>query len=327
MLSLIPGRSLLRRLARPWSADGPTLREIEVSLREMRSLLLAQSIPPESLWEYGPRAQPALPNAPVFEQSVLCRQEHFETGYFSYWAAQMAHLPVYHRKLWEFVFIAQALHERGLLRSDSRGLGFGVGKEPLTALFAARGCRILATDADATQAAHNGWVRSQQHAAELDGLRWPQICDDARFDNQVAFAPFDMNDTPGEFRGYDFCWSACALEHLGSIENGLAFIRRSLDCLRPGGVAVHTTEFNLHHDERTIDNAATVLFRRRDLERLFAELQEDGHVCAPLDLREGHRPVERFIDLPPFRSHPHLKLALEGFPTTSIGLIVQRRAN
>jgi SAM-dependent methyltransferase len=268
-----------------------------------------------------------MPNAAVFDRSVICRQEHFESGYFTYWAAQMAHAPVYHRKVWEFVYIAQALYERGLLREGAKGLGFGVGREPLTALFASRGCKIMATDAHGEHAADSGWTETAQHAASLDGLRRPQICDDARFTQSVQFTPFDMNDTPGPFRDFDFCWSACALEHLGSIEKGLDFIRNSLACLRPGGIAVHTTEFNLGYTDGTIDHAATVLFRRQDFEKLFDRLRAEGHLCAALDLTEGNQPIERYIDLPPYRSHPHLKLALEGIPTTSIGLVVHRRAD
>jgi SAM-dependent methyltransferase len=329
MSALELGRNLFRRIAaRPPLAAMPSdhlLHRIDLTVRELRALLIAHTMPPAELWRNGATVAPSAPTGVVFDRSVICRQEHFETGYFTYWAAQMAHAPVYHRKLWEFVFIAQALHERGLLQDGSMGLGFGVGREPLTALFASRGCRILATDADGTHAATSGWAETAQHAASLDGLRWPQICNDDRFTRSVRFRPFDMNSTPGKFRDFDFCWSACALEHLGSIEKGLDFIRNSLACLRPGGVAVHTTEFNLGYSDQTLDNTGTVLFRRTDFETLFARLRDEGHQCAALDLTEGNQPVERYIDLPPFRAHPHLKLALEGIPTTSIGLIVHRR--
>jgi len=41
-----------------------------------------------------------------------------------------------HRKMWEWLFICESLAERGMLRPGRRGLGFGVGREPLVALFA-----------------------------------------------------------------------------------------------------------------------------------------------------------------------------------------------
>lgn len=332
MTALRLGKKLLRRLAGDsfdahHNAANDRLARIETGVRELRALLVAQSMPPADLWQRGVRATPYLPNEAIFDRSVICRQEHFDTGYFAYWAQQMELAPLYHRKLWEFVYIAQALHERGLLQRGSKGLGFGVGSEPLPSLFASRGCEILATDADTEHAAQSGWIESAQHANGLDTLRRLRVCDDETFARNVRFQSFDMNQTPGDFRGFDFCWSACALEHLGSIEAGLAFIRRSLDCLRPGGIAVHTTEFKLTTGEETIEQGPTVLFRRSDFERLFAALRAEGHLCAGLDTEEGMQPVERYVDLPPYRAHPHIKMIYDGIPTTSIGLVFHRKAD
>ena len=67
---------------------------------------------------------------------------------------------------------------------------------------------------------------------------------------------------------FHFTWSSRYFEHLGSIDRGLAFIKEQMKCLRRGGVAVHTTEFNVGSNHETIDHEATVLFRRRDLQRL-----------------------------------------------------------
>ena len=66
-----------------------------------------------------------------------------------------------HRKMWEWLFIAEALRERGMLAAGRSGLGFGVGQEPLVALFAAAGCDVVATDQP-----HESAV-----ATRLDGLR------------------------------------------------------------------------------------------------------------------------------------------------------------
>jgi len=67
----------------------------------------------------------------------------------------------------------------------------------------------------------------------------------------------------------------------------------------------------------------TVLFRRRDMEVLAERLSARGHLVAPFDFDPGLAPLDRYIDVPPYRSEPHLKLAIEGFATTSIGFIVQ----
>jgi hypothetical protein len=45
---------------------------------------------------------------------------------------------------------------------------------------------------------------------------------------------------------------------------------------------------------------------------------------APLDLNPGYGEVDRYIDVPPYRVEPHLKLALEGYAATSIGVIIRK---
>jgi SAM-dependent methyltransferase len=298
-------------------------RQIEFH-REVRMLLGQASLPPTSLWQGLPDAAPGLVDTVVFPSSCLCRQDSFQTPYFSYWTKKFGYGPRYHRKIWEFVFICQALWERGLLKEGARGLGFGVGEEPLPAFFASEGCRITGTDMAAEAAAEAGWTASREHAAGKENMRRPGTCDDATFDANVDFRTCDMNAISDDLTGYDFCWSACALEHLGSIEQGLAFIERSIDCLKPGGFAVHTTEYNLTSNTDTVSEGGTVLFRRRDLEELYWRLAAKGHTMAPLDLDPGYGEIDRYVDVPPYRDEPHLKLALWGYAATSVGIIIQK---
>jgi SAM-dependent methyltransferase len=301
-----------------------TQRQIEFQ-RETRLLLGQLSLPPNEAWLDRLRIEDGRPADAVFPNSTICRQDSLESPYFAYWTAQLHMRLRYHRKLWEFVFICQSLSERGYLQPGKRGLGFGVGEEPLAAYFASKGCRITGTDMAPEAAAGSGWVETAQHASGKEALRLPYLCPEPLFDANVEFRFADMNHVPGDLTGYDFCWSACALEHLGSIDKGLAFIERSLDCLKPGGLAVHTTEFNLFSDDETVDNASTVLFRQRDFRALEARLTAAGHRVAPFDFEPGHGAVDRYIDVAPYRQEPHLNLALQGFATTSIGIIVQKR--
>jgi len=46
--------------------------------------------------------------------------------------------------------------------------------------------------------------------------------------------------------------------------------------LRPGGLAVHTSQFNLSFNTYTVDNLDIVLFRRRDIEEMGCRLRKDG---------------------------------------------------
>ncbi|MBN8529429.1 MAG: class I SAM-dependent methyltransferase [Caulobacterales bacterium] len=293
-------------------------------ISEIKLILAAHTRPPTSIWQNKPVPVEGAPGAAVFSTSTICRQDSFEQPYFAYWAQRIGQGLRYHRKLWEFVFILQALWERGAVRPGARGLGFGVGSEPLAAFFASQGVMITATDMAPDDAAEAGWVETNQHAASKAALAYPTICPPELFETNVEFRPCDMNAIPDDMTGYDFCWSACAFEHLGSIEAGLTFVERSLDTLKPGGWAIHTTEYNMGSNDRTVEHGGTVLFRKRDFEELARRLTEKGHHVAPFDLTPGEGPVDRYLDIAPYRAEPHVVLALWGHQTTSIGVIVQK---
>jgi hypothetical protein len=161
--------------------------------------------------------------------------------------------PVYHRKLWEFCYVAQALWSARKLMPTMCGLGFGCGQEPLPSLFAKYGVKILATDQPQP---------GERAAGGVEVVRYHEICPDGGLLKNIAFRPIDMKAIPADLTGsFDFCWSSCALEHLGSLANGLRFVAESLKTLKPGGTAVHTTEFNLGNAV-AIDNGQTVLYQK-----------------------------------------------------------------
>jgi SAM-dependent methyltransferase len=254
--------------------------------------------------------------------STLCRAEHFLLPLFSYWCGEMKVAPAMHRKLWELVFIMQTLYEFDLLRPGVRGLGFGVGQEPLSTYWAKRGVEVVATDLDLESARAAGWADSGQHAQIPDHLFWPGITDRETFDRHVSFRIADMNRIPNDFTGFDFCWSACSLEHTGSIDKGLVFMENCLQTLRPGGVAVHTTEFNLSSDTDTIEEGGTVLFRKQDILILARLLRARGHKLLPLSFYSGATEIDSYVDLPPYQPDPHLRLRIGEYNSTSIGLAV-----
>ncbi len=258
--------------------------------------------------------------------SVLCRQVHFSLDQYRFWVRAMKDRPKYLRKQWEFVYISQVLHERGMLAPGRRGLGFGVGREPLPALFASFGAEIVASDQSLQGAIEAGWVRSSEHSADLSGLNERGICIERMFSQLVSFAEVDMNAIDPKFHGqFDFCWSACSLEHLGSLVHGASFIKEAMKALKPGGVAVHTTEFNLTSNDATVESRDLSIYRRRDIDRLLSELSAAGHAPSPVDYSLGEGYAETVVDLPPFgRGEPHIRLRLADFDCTSIGIVVQR---
>ena len=258
-------------------------------------------------------------------KSGICRQLHFSTDEFRYWLLALGEIPSMHRKHWEYFYIVQALFERGMLSPGRKGLAFAVGREALPALFATYGCEILATDLDEETARAEGWVDTNQHSNQIEHLFYEEVCPRETFFSSVRYQNLDMNKIPEDMSGkFEFCWSSCAFEHLGSIEHGLAFVERSMDTLVPGGIAVHTTEFNLSSNDETIESPGLSIFRRRDMEELAARLTAAGHEVSPFDWSSGPGFAETVIDLPPFKGNPHLKLQIEKYTCTSVGIIVRK---
>jgi len=228
-----------------------------------------------------------------------------------------------HRKMWEWLYACEALAERDMLRSGRTGVGFGVGKEPLVAAFAATGCQILATDLHPDRAEATGWRQSgAEYADGLEGLNEAGLCDSEAFARLVSYRDVDMNMIPPDLGQFDFTWSSCAFEHLGSLQAGADFVVNQMTLVRPGGVAVHTTECNTSSDSDTVSTGGTVLYRRRDLIELAKRLTDDGYRI-DLDLREGDSPADQHVDVPPF-SETHLRTMLGEFVTTSVALVIEK---
>ncbi len=271
-------------------------------------------------------------------QSKPSTQADLESDWAAYWIGELKTAHIFHRKLWEFAYVLQAIHESGCLIPGARGLGFGCGEEPLPSYFADHGVFVTVTDLEPTEAAAQGWIDTSQHTSSRDAAYHAHLVSREHFDRYVSLRYVDMNAIPSDLLDFDFCWSICALEHIGSIQKGLDFIENSLRTLRSGGVAVHTTEFNYLDDERTIDDWVTVLFQKQHFRLLAERLERQGHYVAPLDFDVGDKPLDKFIDLPPYHhdwtvyqhaiwNNPvhHLKLSFDGFACTCFGLIVRKR--
>ena len=262
------------------------------------------------------------------------------------------------RKIWEWTFTLKALHSVGLLNQSSHGLGFGCGTEPLASCLANYTQRLLVTDAPPEIIDGKGWSDTNQHASSLERSKYDWLAPRTRMDAVMEFDFVDMNSVPSTLHNsFDFVWSSCALEHLGSKENGLKFIADSALCLKPGGVAVHTTEFDLS-GKCPIDHWDTVLFSQQDLAvalplklRQLSLPDADAHfeLVSP-DFRRGSSFIDGYVDIPPYSYHwnpnntfrgdgngnvspmgassvypyPQLNLSVDGYPSTSVALVVRR---
>jgi 2-polyprenyl-3-methyl-5-hydroxy-6-metoxy-1,4-benzoquinol methylase len=319
----------------------PNLRTLNVLANRIDTLSLSVKFFGYELARTLAEALPSCADVPVQSLALACKpstQADIASDWVAHWCGQLQIPRVYHRKVWELAYVLQAIHTHGALRPGATGLGFGCGREPIASYLAARGVAVTITDQPPETMANQGWTRTGQYTSSSEDSFHPHLVDRDRFDDLVTLRHVDMNAIPTDLAGYDFCWSVCALEHLGSIEQGLSFVENTLNTVRPGGLSVHTTEFNFANDRQTIDNWPTVLFQRQHFESLAARLRARGHSVAPLDFDVGNQPLDKFIDLPPYLDHresaqlrtwakdgtPHLKLAIDGFASTCFGLIVHR---
>jgi SAM-dependent methyltransferase len=278
----------------------------------------------------------ALPEAPgsIGAKGRVCKQADFSQPWFLYWIDQLKCAPHLHRKLWEDAYVLQCLWERGFLQQGKRAIGFAVGAEQMPSLFARYGVDVLATDLSHDDERSRGWSLTQQHARDLEQLWKPNLIERKPFFERCSFEPMDMSKLPqGRDAQFDFCWSICSFEHLGTIAAGLDFVVNAMRFVKPGGVAVHTTEYNVS-DGETIDNWNTVLYQRKHFEALAARLPQIGCRLVEIDFDPGSEMFDSYIDVPPFPhdagvgvtipAAPHIKLSVDGFVATSVALIVEK---
>lgn len=271
-------------------------------------------------------------------KSKVSTQEDLESPWSRYWVNEIGSDFWYHRKNWEQSYVMQVLYNNDMMRKGKKGLGLGCGQERLPSYLIKRGCNITAGDKPDT-ASSKSWVDSGQYTQSLNDLYHKDIIDYDTFTKNIKLKYVDMNDLPPELsEKYDFCWSICAIEHLGSIEKGIAFLNNSLKLLKPGGISIHTTEYNYLNVATTLDNWPSVIFSKEDFINLRNSIHKYGGKIDDFDFNYGEMIFDQYIDCPPYFHHfikgininppllrvPHIKLNIDGFPATCFGIIIRK---
>lgn len=256
----------------------------------------------------------------------------FDTSWYKRWAKELKQnkdnldgFKIKSNKFWQNAVMAQVLYENDLLKDGIKGIGFGVGKERLPALFAKYGVKVTATDQDFNTQKAKHWQKDEL-ATGLHSLNRINICDNNTFKKNVSYLAVDMNKvSKGLHSSFNFVWSNCALGHLGSIETGIQFILNSAKCLVPGGVAVHTTEVNVIDNTNTVDNnPQTVIFRPRDINKLHKRLLQEGLELSSLKLNFGSTKDDKKISISPEFGNDYSKLQVGGHIITQVVLVIKK---
>ena len=173
----------------------------------------------------------------------------------------------YHRKQWEFVVIFLCLVQQGKLGKNAKGASFGAGKEPLIYDLLPYVDSFLATDLYSWS---TGWdtARLGEKDTPMDFLQ--RHAPKNLNINNLSACEMDMRKLEGiKDASLDFCYSSCAIEHIGHREDFIAHLHEVKRVLKDDGVYVVTTELLFNHD--TVKTKGNYKFDLNFLREIFIE--------------------------------------------------------
>jgi SAM-dependent methyltransferase len=239
--------------------------------------------------------------------------------------------PRLHRKQWEFAQIFRTLQARGFLNATSRGLSMGGGEERLLYAVARRVGHLTVTD---LYGAGSTWDCAQADDPDRSlKAAAPFPVDPSHF----TARRMDMRVLEFEDASFDFCYSSCAIEHIGDDEDFLTHLEEVRRVLKDDGIYVLTTEF--HYGEDVIPAPHNYYFSSGFLHELVraAGLVTFGGVDGTVSPHVFNRPVpanlsdlcadpgDAVTDLL-LKSAPHVQLLTGGLPFSSLSLVLAKPA-
>jgi SAM-dependent methyltransferase len=235
----------------------------------------------------------------------------------------------FHRKQWEFAMILLALRRRGALRRDALGLSMGAGRERLLYAVAHQVRQVVATDLYDLQTEWETAHTEDPDRYIKEGKPFP--VDDAK----LRGLRMDMRSLDFPDGTFDFCYSSCAIEHIGGREDFLKHLSEAHRVLKEGGVYALTTE--LHYGPETLEHPHNYYFSPSYLRDLIAEApfvaepEIDARIAhhrinyplpqnlATLGLEGPGRLVNRLMG-----EAPHVQLLIGRHPFTSVSLVLKK---
>jgi SAM-dependent methyltransferase len=221
----------------------------------------------------------------------LCYVEDWENSEIKEALAELQKLSsegFIHRKDWEWALGIIAMRRFGKLNEKSTAIGVGSGTEPVPFYLANKVKHVYATD---LYGQNDGWKR----AAPSD---FPE--------NPKKYAPFPykedaltvmrMDGTKLEFPSeiFDIAFSFSSIEHFGgggkNHSGALRSVREMERVLKPGGLAVITTEYIINDKEHP------EFFNRRTIYSDLIDKLERLKLVEPLDLRITSKTLDTVID-------------------------------
>lgn len=218
----------------------------------------------------------------------------FQSEWYQHWIREFQLGPRIHRKLWEVAIICETLKSQGALRSPLRGVEFGCGNGFLAKSLEAYGPTILATDLFGPS-----WIGTHGGGAGLNAKNVDM--------NWIDGA---SGHTAVNVEAYDFSYSACSMDHCGSVWLTKRFLLNQMNVLTLGGVAVHTAEYTISRGLPR--EGSTSWMDCSDVVDMQSLAESCGYEMAPINWNIGSHAQDHQIDIPPYEGESHLKVEVSG---------------
>jgi len=234
-----------------------------------------------------------------------------------------------HRKQWEFAMIFLTFKKLGLLQSDKTGLSLGGGNERVLYSIARSIKKLIVTDLYDDKTSWDCARTSDPNEFIKASMPFPID------DEKIQALRMDMRYLDFDDNSFDFCYSSCAIEHIGEDKDFLQHFNEVNRVLKKDGIYVLTTE--LQFGEKTILDANNYVFTKKYLAELISEsnLEPVSDVNVELSRNEINYPFpsniknagfngENFISEKIFGHFPHTLLLRGNVPFTSVLLILKK---
>jgi ubiquinone/menaquinone biosynthesis C-methylase UbiE len=265
--------------------------------------------------------------------SKICdAADWFDTEFHSIVINELKESPRFHRKQWEFAMIFLALKKLGFLNANMTGLSLGGGNERVLYSIAQHVNKLIVTDLydeDTT------WdCAKTKDPDEYIKVSKPFDVDDSK----IEALRMDMRYLDFEDNTFDFCYSSCAIEHIGDFEDFVRHLNEVYRVLKEDGVYVFTTELNFAGD--TIKDENNFIFSSSFLNKIFKSTKLTPDVDADVILahHEINTPLpsnvknlcynseKSFVDRM-MQNYPHVILLRGKYPFTSIQFVMRKISN
>jgi Methyltransferase domain len=143
----------------------------------------------------------------------------------------------YHRKQWEFAMIFLTLEKLDYLDKNKVGLSMGGGCERVLYSIANKVKKLFVTDLYSDE---NDWDTARTNdPKDFIISNKPFEVDDSK----IEAISMDMRELKFDDDSFDFCYSSCAIEHIGDYSDFITHLNEVYRVLKDGGIYVLTTEF------------------------------------------------------------------------------------